>query len=513
MQLDFVKKLLSRGGDSSGEDSANSQRNGKQALRVLDEKIVYFVLLVFSLSTGEISPSELLRTAGSAGYGFYSSTVMNVYILGIKWRYGLSNSCERIALGLKTSEFKTFILKTGQVFRLGDDLKTFFKGELHSIMQYYSASYERSMESLKLMLGMYSTLMSTSAFMVAAIVILNMLGTGGGQEMVVLSIGSLTGVLAVFGLIMHLMYPKDRLLHKSRQGPDHLAKFKKTLYVALAIGTSLGGLLIYTSAIPTELAISASAAPLLLPGMAAKKVESRIRKMDDVYASFLRHFGEVYSTVGSMSQTLRTVLRSDFGILGNYVEAMLNRILNRTSVEESFDLFSKETGSVLITDGNTIMVKSIVKGCDMALVGETLATVNNKFLELRKKRLQASSAFESTALILHVLTLAVFGLMNKLIEFFSAIFGQLQGNMSIILIQPIDPGLMTLMIPVMTLTLSAINALMVKISQGGLYETVWFNIAIMMIIGGVVVYGVDLFLSQMFDELLQNDILDIAGGG
>lgn len=79
--------------------------------------------------------------------------------------------------------------------------------------------------------------------------------------------------------------------------------------------------------------------------------------------------------------------------------------------------------------------------------------------------------------------------------------------MSIILVQPIDPMLMSTMVPAMILVLAGVNAMSIKISQGGMQQTVWLNVAILIVVGGVVVFGVDLFLSQMFDDLLENEIL------
>ncbi len=49
----------------------------------------------------------------------------------------------------------------------------------------------------------------------------------------------------------------------------------------------------------------------------------------------------------------------------------------------------------------------------MSTVGSVLADITSKFLEMRRKRKQSTAAFQSTILILHVLTLVVFGLINK----------------------------------------------------------------------------------------------------
>lgn len=482
-----------------------------------DDMMVYFIMLIYCLSTGEISPTGLIKAAGSNDrYGFYSSTIRQVFALGVQWQYGLSKACDIVAsMNVKPDDFRSFILKMGQVFRLGGDLKAFFKGELYSIMQSYAASYDRRMESLKLMLGMYTTLMSTSAFMVAAMVILLML-TGGSQsyEVVILNVSLVIGGLAFFIVIMYKTFPRDKLIIKTKKDAgwkiQHLTSFKKWLYAMLALSVSIGLLLSLLQILPSELAISLSGVPLIIPGIMALRIESTIRGLEDMYPSFVKHLGDTYSSVGSLSHSLNAVMRTDFGRLTRYVEAMLNRITNRVPIDDSFELLSEEAGSELILPGNIIMSKSIVNGADMSVVGSTIADITSRFLEMRRKRKQSANAFQSTVIILHVLTLAVFGLMGKLITFFSMAFGQLQGNMSILLIQPIDPQLMVMMMPAMILSLSGINAVAIRISQGGMYELVWLNLAILLVIGGIVVYGVDAMLSQMFDGLLQNEILKVT---
>ncbi len=487
-------------------------------IQPVDDLIVYFVMLIFSISTGEVSPSDLVKTTGSTGkYGFYSAMMMIVYNLGIKWQYGLSKSCEIVAsMSVKSSEFRNFLLRTSQVFQLGDDLKTFFKEELYSIMQSFSAAYERSMESMKLMLGMYSTLISTSAFLIAAVMILAMLsGDSQSHEFAVVSMISVVVGLAMFVIIMYRIFPTDPLMptnkDKGQSGKewniDHLAKFRRWLYITLASSVVLGVSLASLGILPVELVITISGTPLFVPGYIAHKLDSRIQKLDSVYPSFVKHFGDIYATIGSLGQSLSAVLRSDLGELDAHVKAMHNRVINRVSMEDSFELLSQETGSRIISSGNTIISNAIAKGADMSTVGSVLADITSKFLEMRRKRKQSATAFQSTILILHVLTLAVFGLMNKLIEFFSLIFAQLQGDMSIILVQPIDPALIATLVPAMILVLAGVNAMSIKLSQGGLQQTVWLNVAILIVVGGVVVFGVDLFLSQMFDDLLKNEIL------
>jgi flagellar protein FlaJ len=63
-----------------------------------------------------------------------------------------------------------------------------------------------------------------------------------------------------------------------------------------------------------------------------------------------------------------------------------------------------------------------------------------------------------------------------------------------------------MILPALAIALAAINAMALKVSQGGLFHTIWFNMALLMILGGFVTYGVEIFLEQMI-----GDVLDIEG--
>lgn len=487
----------------------NKEKASKQ--QRADEQIVYFITFLFSISTGELSPSELIKTAGIAGYGFYSETFKDVFSLGMGWKYGFSRACEM--MGLKLSKIKEphlslLLVKLAQVIRLGDDLRGFLKGELDATIHFYSNTYERSIESLKLLLGMYSTLMSTAAFMIAASGILTMLMGQESNNVLLISTFSVIASLGAFVFMMFRIFPRDMLMNETG---GQLKKLKMRLYLALAMGISLGALLLLLDIIPPTLVIAVGAAPLFLPGMVARKVDGTTRKLDDWYPTFVKHFGEVYATVGSMGQALSAVLRSDFGPLGKHLIGMQNRILNRTQVEDAFDLLSQESGSAVVTAGNTVISKSIVKGANMNEVGTILSEVTSALIELKRKRLQTAKAFESSILMLHVLTLVVFAFLAKITSLFSELFEQMKGAQNAILISSIDPAIMNFILPFVILSLSGINAMAIKASQGGLIKTVWFYAALLCVIGSVVVYGSDYFLGQLLEGMMKfTQITDLS---
>ncbi|KKK64468.1 hypothetical protein LCGC14_2983900, partial [marine sediment metagenome] len=66
-------------------------------LKKNDEKFVYFIAYLYSISTGEILAIDLVKTAHASSYGKYSIAFSEAYRLGIGWTYGLAKALEMIA--------------------------------------------------------------------------------------------------------------------------------------------------------------------------------------------------------------------------------------------------------------------------------------------------------------------------------------------------------------------------------------------------------------------------------
>lgn len=476
------------------------------SLKRADDEFVYFMAFLYSLSTGEVGSIDLIKTAQSSDYGKYSRTFKEIFRLGVGWGYGLARACEMIAIKFSDNAdpLKQLLVKLAQVIRLGDELRVFFTDEMAATIHNYTIRYERNLESQKLFLEMFYTISSTTVFMISGNSIMTML-MGGADSSSVFMI-TFVGVIISLGsfiVIMYMIFPKDRL---SVGDHSKALRFRMLLYMAVGVGASVGAVLSITGVVPLPLVAVASAAPLFIPGYYAKKMESELQSLDEWYPSFIRHFGEIYTMVGSMGQALDAVLRSNFGPLQKQIVAFKNRIKNRIKPEVGFELFSREAGTGIIVSGNIIMANSILKGADMNAVGNKVSEISLKLNELRAKRRQTSRTFETIVLVLHGLTMAIFGLMNKLIEIFHQMVSGTQISNNAITLSPIDPNFMAMMMPIVIIATSTINAFAIKVGQGGLFKTVCFNVALLSALGGVTMYGTTIALSKF----LENHILNMS---
>ncbi len=475
-----------------------------------DEKFVYFIAYLYSISTGEIEATELVKTTQYSSYGKYSDAFRDAYRLGVGWTYGMAKSLEMIAMKVSrdsSNQLKQLLVKFAQVVRLGDRLSTYFKAELKGTVLSFAIEYERKLEMQKLFLEMFYTLMSTAAFMIAANSIMTMLTGATSSELIL--VYSLFGVgisMSMFVVIMYVLFPRDKLGY-SRDDVD--LKFRIKVYVSIGAGAGIGMALIMSQAVPLSLIVGLSLAPLFYPGLVARKMEKHIKQINEWYPEFIRHFGEILSTVGSMGQALDAVLRSDFGPIQKYVISLKNRIKNKVDQRHGFELFSRDCGSEIVANGNQVVSTALDKGGDMNETGNTIADITIKINELRGKRAQTVKTFESIIIVLHVLTLGVFGLMNKLTTIFFELISSVQISNNAFPLSPIDPAFMEMILPVMILMTSVLSAVAIKVAQGGLYKTVFYHIALLAVLGSITTFAMDILMT----DFLEASILDFGDVG
>ena len=476
-------------------------------LKKSDEKFVYFMTFLYSISTGEVLAMDLANTAQKSGYGKYSQAFKDAYRLGVGWGYGFSKALEMIAIKVSSDNkdsLKQLLVKFAQVVRLGDDLRTFFKNELRGTVLNYAIVYERKLEMQKLFLEMFYTLMSTAAFMIAANSIMTMLtGASSAELILVYSLLGVSTAMGMFVFIMYLLFPRDKLAY-SNEAEDF--KFRIKVYMTVGAGAGIAIVLLATQVVPLTLVVGIALAPLFYPGFLARKMEQKIKNLNQWYPEFIRHFGEILATVGSMGLALDAVLRSDFGSIQKYVILLKNRIKNKVDQKMGFDMFSRDCGSEIIANGSQVISTSLEKGGDMNETGNQVADITIKINELRAKRDQTSKTFESIIIVLHILTLAVFGMMNKLTAIFFELISTVDISNNAFSLTPIEPAFMEMMLPVMILMTTVISSMALKVAQGGLYKTVCYHIALLGVLGSITAFTMNFLLA----DFLESSILEFG---
>ncbi len=460
----------------------------------IDDKMIYMILRMFAMSTYEPPREEFFNLLGKdKSYGYYSTVMMQIHSLGAKWKYGLSKSCEIIAKRIKSNALKDFLLRFSQILSLGENLNEFFNSELQTNFLEYSFLYDRMLEALKTLLGIYSTVMSSFMFLLVNIIILSMLWNG--SDVVILDT-FIALIASQVGLVfaIHKLVPNDQLLTDDKRFIRGYKKFKISFLIVLLLSISIG-VMLYIKTKMLEFSMLTFGILFFIPGYFAKKIENHVKHTESYFPTFIRSFGNTLSMVSLPIYALRSLLHSDFGPLTKPLKRLYARLSNGISEEIAWRLFELETGSEMIRRMINIFVDTMLKGGKVSIVGNTISNISERLIEMRKKREQAAKTFESVIYMLHSITVIIIVFVMNLVNLLSFYLSSLK---SIIPIGNISSNFISMISISAIIAITIMNALTIKIAQRGFYQTFWYYFAILMTISSSAILVTNILVSILF---------------
>ena len=96
--------------------------------------------------------------------------------------------------------------------------------------------------------------------------------------------------------------------------------------------------------------------------------------------------------------------------------------------------------------------------------------------------------------------------MNKLTTIFFELIDTVDVSNNAFALSPIDPAFMDMILPILVLMTSVISAMALKVSQGGLYKTVFYHIALLGVLGSVTAFT----MNSLLADYLETSILDFG---
>ncbi|MGB9729370.1 MAG: type II secretion system F family protein [Thermoprotei archaeon] len=460
----------------------------------IDDKLIYTILKMFSISTYEPPREEFFNSIGKdESYGYYAQVMKQVYVLGSKWKYGLAKSCELVAERVKNNILRDFLVRFSQILSLGENINTFLASELQTNFLEYSFLYDRMLEALKTLLGIYSTVMSSFMFLLVNIIVLSMLW-GSGASIIIDTFIAIILSQAGLVFVIHKLVPNEQLLTRDKRFIKQYKSFQLTFLIALIISI-LMGIVAYFRTQKIELSMLIFGILLLLPGYLAKKLENYIKHTESYFPTFIRSFGNMLALVSLPVYALRSLLRSDFGPLTQPLKKLYARLSNGISEEIAWNFFVLETGSEMIRRMMNIFIETVLKGGKVSIVGNTIGDISERLIEMRKKREQAAKTFESVIYMLHSITVAIIVFITNLVTLLSLYLSNLKTIIPIVNV----PGDIINIISISSIiAITILNALTIKIAQRGFWHTFWYYFAILMIISSSAVLITNILVSTLF---------------
>ncbi|MHA1632569.1 MAG: hypothetical protein ACTSXC_07180, partial [Candidatus Freyarchaeota archaeon] len=137
----------------------------------LDSSYVLATLHMYSVSTGEAGPDNLVRAiAETEQYGFISLTFKRIMKLAKGFGYGFSKATAQVSRSVKPP-LKDFLMRCTEIFS-SKKPRDYLEIETTTLVEEYSGIYSRSLGSLRLMGGIFSTFQSAIIFIIMTLSIL-----------------------------------------------------------------------------------------------------------------------------------------------------------------------------------------------------------------------------------------------------------------------------------------------------------------------------------------------------
>jgi len=459
----------------------------------LDSTYVLATLHMYSTSTAEAGPENLVGViAGTEEYGFISLTFKKIMKLAKNFGYGFTKATAYVSQSVKPP-LKDFLMRCTEIFssrRPSDYLEI----EVTTLMEEYSGTYSRALESLRLMGGIFSTFQSAIVFIIMTLSILTVFLAEGNIIYIAYGVSFLSLIMLFIGF--RASTPKEKFFYKGEASPRHHRRFSLTLMLSPAL--IIPSVAIYVVA-GAPLAFIMSGAGLIIPGIFAYRLERYVENIEAHYPTFIKAVSESMVSVTDLKSALSYVLYMELGpSLRKIVQKTVNRLKLGISTDKSMDLFSSETGSHLIFLTNRIFLGAFKYGGDLVEVGKKIGNSTVKFLELRKRRKSVSRSFEGIVLIMHPITVALLVVMMSILGFFSeTIINLPYFTFGEIPIKLVETGNI-----IIVLFLSIMNAVCIKDTRGGFWGIVLLYAGLLLILSGLAWFATDRFIADFFKQAI-----------
>jgi len=459
----------------------------------LDLQLVILVTHMYCLSIGNVETKKLFKAvASNREYERYSRIFQSILDVATRFGYGFAKAANLIASSLKPPIKDVLVRVSDAVFskRPGEYLEL----EAYTLLEEYSGEYSRVIESIKVIGGVYSSILSVTslALMVSSLMTIFV---ENPYMPLLSSLAAFTSMaVIVFGL--KVLIPSEKTVYTGENPPRYYRLFKLTVLMMVAslplplLLPLLGGY----DAIPYSLLFAGGLA--LIPGFMAYRFESWVNELDKYYPTFLKTLGENLSSTSSFTSALSYLLYMELGPLKRLVKRALARLKLGVDLEKTMQLLASEAASHQIYVFNRIFVESFRAGSQPLKVGKVLGNLVIRLLELRNRRRVVSRSFEVVVLVLQPIIVALLIILMTL----SAFFSQLVTSLPFFALGRIPLELIKYEIIFVVVFTVIINSVSITIIRGGYRGMLLAYLGILLIESGLAWIGAYKLMEVLFTQ-------------
>jgi archaellum biogenesis protein FlaJ (TadC family) len=461
----------------------------------IDEQLVSLLLHMYSISHGETTPDDLVKTiAETKDYGYYSEVFSGIRKLAKEYGYGVTKATSEMANTTKPP-FKDVLIRCQQAFS-STRPKSFLELESSTMVEEYSGYYERAIKSIDMLGGVYSTLSSVSVFI---ILILDILVVFTNEPSIVY-FGYFVAAACLISMYLGLraVVPKDVLVHIDKNMPPEMyTRFKVALPIAFAC-IMPAVLVSIIFGYPYGFLVCGLA--FLLPGFFAYRFEKFVVKVNEDYPTLIKGLGENMSSSSSLQNALSYVLYLELGRLKDLLRRAYARVKIGVDNAKTLSLLSSEAASYSVYMTNKMFLDAFNYGADLLEVSKILGNNCVKNLEFRKKREAVASSIEATTYLLQPITVALLTILTFMTKYFS----QTLTSVPYFTFGTIPTDVINVGNVFIILLITILNSLTLKEARGGFWGTSLMYAGILLLLSGAAWIGAQALMNISFGGAFGN---------
>ncbi|PCN49900.1 hypothetical protein B6U99_07260 [Candidatus Geothermarchaeota archaeon ex4572_27] len=483
-------------------------------------KFHLLILYLAALASAEISSKDLFKFIGRMrdALGAIAQVFRRLDLLVNKWGYNQVEACKLVAKALPKCELKELLFRLSQAIGVGLPVKDFAAIEYSKFLVAFQDEYERAMDRLRRLSEAYSAMLTASAFISVAMMLVSMIyGASSPTSMLTLTAMMVAATIVFMLYLMSRTAPRGRVVALSDVSPRGLRLVEGAampLTVASSVAAASFSMLMIAGVVrpppitfsallsrclPIPLPLMVAGLPLVAIGIKGKRALEEVKMIDAYYPVFIKTLGDAAAVSGSVNEAVRAVVYNDYGPLTPLVRRLHKRLKMGVKTEVSWRLFERESGSDLVSQGTEVFFNAVRSGGKAKEAALAIFDFTSLVLNLRKKRAQVAGFLKGLVFPLQATLISVLTLMRALMAVFFEFSKLVSSYVSFI--GYVEEGLMLAFLLFVALTLTLGNTIALYVVEGEARSLMAYYGGMMMLIAGAVMWAVDGLTSSIFSML------------
>ncbi len=463
---------------------------------------LYLLVHMLSLSTGKVPNTELIGAVSDEKmYRKYARYFKKIYLLVKEYGYSLPTACSYVSKEVKEKFLKDFLERFASVITVGEDMEAYLEYEFRSHMNLYEYVYGRIIDSLRVLMGTYTAVMTSAVFIVINFLIF-LFFFGGDVSYLIPMFWGIYASISIIGFFIYKLMPKDPFVNKEGIA---LRIYRILNYSIIAVAPILFFITVefntLSKVINGYVLTLLAGALLIIPGILSKKIESHVYNIDKDFPIFARMYTANLATIPSLAKALEPMLIAEFGKIAKSLRDLHTMLLNNITPSVCFKVFSRRTGSEIVRRGMRLLEDAIKYGADMSKVGQYLSEFTAMLLRTRRLRLQVFRTFESSVIVLHAAGIILMSFTISILKLFADFLSRIP---TILPFAYPSPALFSTLTGIAFVAYTIINAVVLTIANGGLKHTLTYYLGLLTVILGVMAYAstymIDYMIGGVFEQ-------------